>query len=263
MPDGTAPIAAYVAALTDPSEGHLTSLGDALAADVVVLGMFGPGSGLDDVRGSIATSPRLAMLKGATWSAPELDGSTATARATFASGAPLGGVVLHVTVNDAGAITRVEQEMLPAPRPAATPLALSDEINAAVAGAFDNGTTMMLAYVDAAGEPHVSLRGTTQPFSPTQLAMWVRDRSGGFLAAIPGHPHVALFYRDPATRATYTFAGRAHVEEDPAVRGRVYGASPEPERNLDARRLGAAVVIDLDRVEGSGPGGRFRMERSP
>jgi hypothetical protein len=262
MPDAAAPIAAYVAALTDPDEGHLAALGDALAADVVVLGMFGPGTGLDDVRSSIATSPRLAMLKGASWSAPELDGSTATARATFAPGGPLGGVVLHVAINDAGAIMRVEQEMVPAPRPATTPLALTDEVNAAVAGAFDNGTTMMLAYVDAGGEPHLSLRGTTQPFSPTQLAIWVRDRGGGFLAALPGHPHVALFYRDPATRATYQFAGRAHVEEDPGVRDRVYRSSPEPERNLDARCLGAAVVVDLDRVEGSGPSGRFRMERS-
>jgi hypothetical protein len=92
--------------------------------------------------------------------------------------------------------------------------------------------------------------------------MWVRDRGGGFLKAIPDHPRVALFYRDPATRATYQFAGRAHVDEDPGVRERVYRNSPEPERNLDARRLGAAVVIDLDRVEGSGPAGRFRMERS-
>jgi hypothetical protein len=92
--------------------------------------------------------------------------------------------------------------------------------------------------------------------------MWVRERGGGLLKAIPRYPRVALFYRDPATRTTYQFAGRAHVDEDPGVRDTVYRNSPEPERNLDARRLGAAVIVDLDRVEGSGPGGRFRMERS-
>jgi hypothetical protein len=262
MADATAPITAYVTALTAPTDGHLAALDGALAPDVVVLGMFGPGDGLDAVRRSIATSPRVAMLQGAAWSAPEGDGAGTVVRAAFPAGAPLGGVVLHVTVDAAGRIARVEQEMVVAAPPETTPLALTDEVNAAVAGAFDNGTTMMLAYVDAGGEPHLSLRGTVQPFSPTQLAMWVRDRGGGFLKALPGHPQVALFYRDPATRATYQFAGRAHVEEDPSVRDAVYRSSPEPERNLDARRAGAAVIVDLDRVESSGPSGRFRMERS-
>src|SRR5581483_11544133 len=56
-----------------------------------------------------------------------------------------------------------------------TPLALTDEIKTAVAGAFDNGTPIVVAYVDAEGVPHLSLRGSTQPYSDTQLAMWIRD----------------------------------------------------------------------------------------
>src|SRR5437762_549786 len=79
-------------------------------------------------------------------------------------------------------------------------------------GALLNRTPILVAYVDSAGWPHLSLRGTTQVFSPTQLALWVRDPEGGILKAIPNHPEVALWYRDTANRTTYQFAGRAHVD---------------------------------------------------
>jgi hypothetical protein len=254
------PVETYVTALADPSDAHVDALGSALADDVVVLGMFGPGDGRDAVQQSLRSPQR--FLGGATWGRPETDGTTVTVDATFVPGTALAGVRLHLTLDEAGRVARVEQEMLTAPRPPGVPLALTEDIARAVAGAFANGTPMVLSYVDELGEPHLSLRGTTQVFSPTQLAMWARDRGGGLLKAIPAHPHVALFYRDPATRTSYQFAGRAHVEEDPDVRDTVFRSSPEAERNLDARRLGAAVIIDLDRVEGTGPGGRFRMERS-
>jgi hypothetical protein len=254
------PAEVYVTALADPSDAHIDALRSALADEVVVLGMFGPGDGVDAVQESLRAPQR--FLQGAMWGRPETDGATVTVDATFVPGTALAGVRLHITMDGAGRVARVEQEMLTAARPAAVPLVLTEDIARAVAGAFANGTPMVLSYVDELGEPHLSLRGTTQVFSPTQLAMWARDRGGGLLKAIPANPHVALFYRDPATRASYQFAGRAHVEEDPNVRDSVFLSSPAAERNLDARRLGAAVIIDLDRVEGTGPAGRFRMERS-
>jgi pyridoxamine 5'-phosphate oxidase-like protein len=253
-------ITTYVTALAEPTEEHIDALRTALADDVVVVGMFGPGEGLDAVQQSLRAPQR--FLDGAQWGTPETDGATASVDATFAPGTALAGVRFHITLDAAGRVARVEQEVRTAPRPPATPLALTDDIKRAVDGALANGTPMVLAYVDEGGEPHLSLRGTTQVFSDTQLAIWVRDRGGGLLKALPANPRVALFYRDPATRTTYQFAGRAHVDEGPAVRDAVYRGSPPPERNLDARRLGAAVVVDLDGVEGTGPGGRFRMERA-
>lgn len=138
---------------------------------------------------------------------------------------------------------------------------LTDDIKEVVAGAVANGTPMVVAYVDADGAPHLSLRWSAQPYSDTQLAIWVRDPAGGLLKAIASNPLVALFYRDPGTRTSYQFAGRARADTDPEVRAVVYTNAPEPERNTDARRLGVPVIIDLDRVEGMGPGGRVRMER--
>ena len=79
--------------------------------------------------------------------------------------------------------------------------------------------------------------------------------------AIATNPRIALLYRDPATRRSYRFAGRAHVVTDPAAAETIYGSSPEIERSRDAERQGRAVVVDLDSVEGLGAQGRFRMER--
>jgi predicted pyridoxine 5'-phosphate oxidase superfamily flavin-nucleotide-binding protein len=263
MPGSETAVDAYVAALIDPRDDQLDALADALSGGAVVVGPAGPGEGLDAIRSALA-EPRLpSLLTGATASVRELEPRRATVDLQLAPGKAMSGLVLHITFDSAGSIERVEQEMITAPRAQTTPLMLTDNIKAAVAGAFDNGTPIVVAYVDADGVPHLSLRGSTQPFSDTQLAMWIRDPSGGLVTALPTNPHVALFYRDPATRASYQFSGRAHVESDAHVRDTVYANTAELERNLDARRLGVAVLVDLERVEGRGPGGPIRMERSP
>jgi hypothetical protein len=56
-------------------------------------------------------------------------------------------------------------------------------------------------------------------------------------------------------------AGLAHVDDAVTVRDVVYTRTPEVERNLDALQAGVAVVVDLVRIEGASPAGRFRMER--
>ena len=249
---------AYEAALVEPSASNLDALRAALDADVVVLGPVGPGRGIDGVRDALEHPRRPGFLALATFSAPTFDGDEADVEVVLPAGGPLAGLGLHVAFAE-GRIVRVEQVLRMAPPPEPTPLALSDELRAIVDGALANGTPLTVAYVDADGAPHLSPRGSTSAHSPTQLAMWVRDPAGGLLAAIGSNPHVALLYRDPATGASFQFAGRARDDADDAVRDEVYGRAPAPERNLDARRLGRAVVIDLDRVEGTGPTGRVRM----
>jgi hypothetical protein len=261
MIDRADALRAYVAALQDSSPERLDALAAALAPDVVVVGLAGAGTGPDGVRDALVHPARPGLLDGATWSGPVMEAASATVNVTLAAGRPIAALTLHVQFNGEGQIRVVEQEMRSAPPPAPTPLRLTEAINAAVAGALLNGTPIVVAYVDGDGAPHLSLRGSTQPYGDTQLALWVRDPAGGLLAAIKTNPHVALFYRDPATRTSYQFAGRAHADGDPAVRERVFTNTPEPERNTDARRLGVAVIVDLDRVEGMGPDGRLRMER--
>jgi predicted pyridoxine 5'-phosphate oxidase superfamily flavin-nucleotide-binding protein len=261
MPELSAAVDAYVAALVDPTDEHLDALAGALSDRAVVVGPAGPGESRETIRDALA-NPRLpGLLTGATPSVREVEPHGATVELELAPGKAMSRLVLHVAFDGAGRIVRVEQEMALAPPPPVTPLRLTEDIKESVAGAFANGTPVVVAYVDAAGVPHLSLRGSTQPYGDTQLAMWIRDPAGGLVRALPDNPHVALFYRDPATRTSYQFTGRARVDSDPHVRDTVYANTAAPERNLDARRLGVAVLVDLDSVEGMGPAGRIRMER--
>jgi len=41
----------------------------------------------------------------------------------------------------------------------------------------------------------------------------------------------------------------------------VFNNSPEHERDFDFSRQGVAIIVDLDRVEGSAPSGRSAMAR--
>jgi hypothetical protein len=140
-------------------------------------------------------------------------------------------------------------------------LELTDDIVAEVNGAYEAGRPVMIAYVDDEGYPHLSLRGTAQVFGPQQLAVWARNPDGGLPNAIGERPHVTLFYRNPETRQTYVFYGRARLGTDDETKTHVYEHAPQREQEMDPDRLGVAVVVDLERVEGMSPEGRFRMER--
>jgi hypothetical protein len=56
--------------------------------------------------------------------------------------------------------------------------------------------------------------------------------------------------------------GRGHIETDQAVRDRVYDLSPEVEQTHDPARRGQALIIDIERLQGSSPRGAVRMERA-
>jgi Pyridoxamine 5'-phosphate oxidase len=141
------------------------------------------------------------------------------------------------------------------------PLELSDEIAADINGAYESGRPVVLAYIGDDGYPHMSYRGTTQVFGPQQLAVWARNPDGGLPGAIAQRPTVSLLYRNPETRQTYAFYGRARLAADEATKELVYGRSPQREQQADPDRLGVAIVIDLDRVDAMSPEQRFRMER--
>jgi len=133
--------------------------------------------------------------------------------------------------------------------PDASPLALTPEIIALVSGALDSGNVMLLAAVDPEHKPLVSFRGSTAPFSDTQLSFWLRNTTGDTIDAIKQNPHVAMMYRSQAV-PMLKFVGRARIEGDSAVRDRVYGLAHQREQQQDPERKGLAVIIDLDEVSG-------------
>jgi hypothetical protein len=145
-----------------------------------------------------------------------------------------------------------------------TPLALTDEIKTLVNDALANGTPLLLAAVGPDNAPILSFRGSLQAYSDDQFGLWVRNAEGGTIDAIRANPRVALMYRS-ATTPVLQFHGRARVTTDETERARVFESAPERERNADPERKGAAVIVDLDRIEGVlkvGPDGRVFVRQA-
>ncbi|HXH23229.1 MAG TPA: pyridoxamine 5'-phosphate oxidase family protein [Dehalococcoidia bacterium] len=140
-----------------------------------------------------------------------------------------------------------------------TELKITPEIRDAVNNALANRTPIIVAYVDEEGQPSLSFRGSTQVYSDTQLAIWVRNPEGGLQRALQKNNRITLFYRDPEKRITLQFRGRGHIENDPKTRETVYNNAPEPERNADREQRGFPLIIDLHQVDGVMPGVRVQM----
>lgn len=168
------------------------------------------------------------------------------------------GLVVSVAQSD-GKITRFSQQNLPlAARPDA-PMVMDAALRERFDQALAQKHPMSLAYVDEDGRPHLSLRGSIRTFGPDRLCLWARSAEEGLAVAVRSNPHVALLFRDESARATYQLRGRAHVATDEATRSAVFEGCPVIERQHDFARLGAAVIIELDLVEGYaglGPAGQ-------
>lgn len=259
MSDRITAVEAYQSAIVKGDEDGIAGY---LADDVVVESNFGRAEGVAAAL-ALLREPRIAGLlaAGPQWTEPAEDGDTVTVTARLPVTAPFGGVEFLFTF--AGAkISRIEQQTLPAAPLAAAELRLTGEIKSAVNGAFDNQTPMMIAYSDDGGEIHLSFRGTIQAYSDDQLAVWARDPGGGLPRHIASHPKVTLFYHDPKTRTSYAFYGRARIADDPDARTVVFENSPPREQQMDFRRRGVAIIVDLDRVEGRAASGRVLMVRA-
>lgn len=258
MSDRSTAVEAYQHAIVT---GDDDSVAGYLADDVVVETNFGRAEGVAAAL-ALLREPRIAGLlaAGPQWSEPAQRGDTVTVTARLPATAPFGGVEFVFTF--AGAkISRVEQQTLPAAPAPPTELRLTGEIATAVNGALDNQTPMMIAYSGDSGEIHLSFRGTVQAYSDDQLALWARDPEGGLPRHITARPKVTLFYHDPKTRTSYTFYGRARIANDPDTATTVFENSHPRERQMDFRRRGVAIMVDLDKVEGRGPAGRVLMVR--
>jgi len=257
MSDRIAAVEAYENAIVKGDD----SVAGYLADDVVVESNFGRAEGTGAAL-ALLREPRIAGLlaAGPHWTEPAVSGDTVTVTAQLPATAPFAGVEFAFTF--AGPkIRRVEQQTLPAAPVTPSALRLTDDIKTAVNGALDNQTPMMIAYSDDAGEIHLSFRGTIQPYSDDQLAVWARDPGGGLPRHIATHPKVTLFYHDPKTRTTYTFYGRGRIAENPEARAVIFENSHPREQQMDFRRRGVAIIVDLDRVEGRASSGRVLMLR--
>ena len=95
--------------------------------------------------------------------------------------------------------------------------------------------------------------------SPTQAAIWLRTAEGGLTKALATNDKLSLLYRDSKTRSTVIFQGRGHIATDEETRRRVYEMTPEVEQFHDTGRKGAALIVDVTRMQAGGPRGNYRM----
>ena len=258
-------VEAYVQSMKNGEAAASARASKYLAPEVVLAAGNQEVKGHDEVLARITGQwPQTPVYTLGGWSAPQPEGDNLKVHADFpAMGAAVKEVNLTFSFNAKGQISRVEQQnIMPPPNPPADKI--PDLIKGLLNGALANGTPIVVAYVTESGQPSQSLRGSTQVFSDNQLSIWVRAADSGITRAIAKNPNVSLLYRDSKVRTTLIVQGRAHVDDDPAVRERVYNLIPEVEQNHDPGAVkGAAVIIDVDRIQGGTPRGAFRMERTP
>jgi hypothetical protein len=254
------PVSLFVAAAASPDDPEaMDALEVVLADDVVAAGPFVNATGRAAVLQALASQAMPAMGF-ATWSDPtETDGFTVV-RGELPPGFPIGAIAVRGRIVDGRLAEAVQLVEMPAPPPV-TDVHLDGEVAGAINGAFDARAPMVIAYVDEQSAPHVSFRGTVHVHDSRTLALWIRDPNGGLLRAIETNPHVSLIYRHPETRLQYDITGRAHRDDDSAIRDAVFAASPPFEQSLDAARRGAAVLIDVDTVRGGTGGTVVNMDR--
>jgi hypothetical protein len=167
-------------------------------------------------------------------------------------------ISLTFTFDGGDKIKRVEQQQQAAP-PQPQSETIPGFVRGIINGALNNGTPIVVAYTDENGQPVLSLRGSTQVYSDTQLCIWVRNADGGIVKAMSRNNRVSLLYRDSKVRTTLIIQGRGHVETEPSVRERVYQLAPEVEQNHDPGHKGAALIIDVTSLGGTTVRGMVRV----
>lgn len=237
---------------------------DLLTDDATYMSSRGTVTGRDAAMKYMAGPTAFTHYTTGKWSDPQLDGETVEARFTPEPGA-VGAVLRCQFTGDR--ISHLHDKAFGRPAVEQKGIVLPREVKALIDHAASHKHHLVLAYVDEGGQPSLSFRGSTHAHSDNQLAMWLRNAEGGLTKAIAKNPRVALMYRDP-DGGMFHFQGRARITADPQERQAIYDHSPENERNHDVEMHGAALIVDLDFLQGFAgrtpdgrSTGRVRMRR--
>jgi hypothetical protein len=194
------------------------------------------------------------------WGDPSVDGDVVTVDAEFpAFGAGASKATLTFSFNDEDQIVSVSETYAAGPRPEPQkeiPLVVRGMINSALV----NGTPIVAAYTGEDGSPQLSLRGSLQVLSPTQLCAWLRSAEGGLNRALVTNPQLSFLFRDSRSRSTLIIKGIGRIEDDPAIRDEIFELTPEVEQMHDPDRNGAALIVDVTSIRGGTPRGGVNVQ---
>ena len=207
---------------------------------------------IDRITGQWAFTPVLAQGE---WSAPESLNDRIRVTADFPGlGAAPADYRLTFWFDDRDLISRIDEKY--SFKMTAEPVDyIPAHVRTAINRALANQTPIVLAYVDDEGAPSLSLRGSVQVYSSTQLCLWVRNPESGLVGSIRAGRPLSLLYRNSPTRTTLTIRGRGRIIEDEERRRRIFNLCPEVEQRHDPAMTGAAVVVDVSRIHGTSPKG--------
>lgn len=205
--------------------------------------------------------PNTPVMRKGNWRAPvEEDGKVKVHASMPPFGAGVQGVDFTFSFNDQNQISEVVQQNInnvPSYETDVLPQFVLDRVNNALA----DDIPLTVGYTDEDGRPSLSLRGSVLAISPTQLAIWARSK-GGIVKSIEKNPYISLLYRHNPERATLIFEGKGHIETDQEKAWAIHDRTPEVEINHQTRDTGAAIIIELENVDGSTPEGRVKFRRS-
>lgn len=261
---------AYVRSIRTGEHSPALALASLLAQDVV-LETNGPmaNSQKETVSGHASVLKRATgkwavteALYNARWSEPRMEGQAVKVDATFEfiGGVSPAALSLTFSFNGEGKIARVEQVYTPKQAQPTDRIPASAKV--LINNARTNNTPFCVAHADENGIPVLTFRGSVQVLDDQTLCAWIRQASGGLMKAIQKNPVISLAYRD-GSKAMLLVQGRARVAENDELRNRVWDLTPEVEQNHDPARKGAAMIIDVDRIQGFSTGGEpVRMARA-
>lgn len=253
---------AYVQALRTGTVSSAARACRFMAEDVLVVAGKQELRGLDQVRQDLQTKfPRQPTYERGHWSYPTPEGDDLVVTGRFPDlGSTPEKVTLRFAFDAAGRITRIEQTT--AREAAQTVETIPAEVRSAVNNALSNGTPLALAYVNSAGEPVQTIRGSVQVYSPTELCAWLRHADGDTVTSIRANPHISFIYRDSRTRSTISFEGLGRFTESQQERDRVYELAPETEQMHVPDRSGIGLILDVKRMLAFMPSGTYRLNRA-
>ena len=207
---------------------------------------------VERITGQWAFTPVLAQAE---WSLPEDENQSVRVTAEFPGlGAAPSDYSLRFFFDDRDLVSRIEEKY--SFKMTSEPVdSMPAHVRTAINRALANQTPIVLAYVDDQGAPSLSLRGSVQVYSPTQLCLWVRNANSGLIRSIRANRPLSLLYRNSPTRTTLIIRGRGNVIDDQDERRRVFDLSPEVEQRHDVSMTGAAVLIDVSTINGTSPKG--------
>ena len=124
---------------------------------------------------------------------------------------------------------------------------ITDEMRDLIDSALAERVPCLLGTASREGHPQISIKGSMLVYDDQTLAYW--ERAGRTAKAnVAENPNVVVFYRNPERRINWRFHGTAVLHESGPVRDGVMRKVVDAELDRDPDRLGAAVLVRVERI---------------